>query len=178
MGRDTKAWLFRPSIVGGPDSPMLVTSMPYLQAAAVLPSPLKRALDALPTPAPVLPDFGTPLQLVHADDVATALRAAVVGRGEPGVYNLAAKGELAWATWPARWAGAASRSRRRRWTRRRSSSTGCRSTPARAEWLHALRIPVIMDTAKARRELRWRPKHDAAETLAETVAGARESGAI
>ena len=177
-GTDTKAWLFRPSIVGGPDSPMLVTSMPYLQAAAVLPSPLKRALDALPTPAPVLPDFGTPLQLVHADDVATALRAAVVGRGEPGVYNLAAKGELSMGDV----AGALG------WRSVKVPKTAVDATaqlldrmplmPARAEWLHALRIPVIMDTAKARRELRWRPKHDAAETLAETVAGARESGAI
>jgi nucleoside-diphosphate-sugar epimerase len=30
-----------------------------------------------------------------------------------------------------------------------------------------------MDTAKARRELRWRPKHDARATLKATVAGAR-----
>ena len=30
-----------------------------------------------------------------------------------------------------------------------------------------------MDTAKARRELRWRPQHDALETLRETIAAAR-----
>ena len=35
-----------------------------------------------------------PFQLVHHDDVATALRAGVVGRGEPGAYNLAAAGEI------------------------------------------------------------------------------------
>jgi UDP-glucose 4-epimerase len=35
-------------------------------------------------------------------------------------------------------------------------------------------VPVLMDTAKARRELRWRPKHDALETLRATVAAARE----
>ena len=68
--------------------------MPYLQAAQSLPGPLKRALSALPTPAPILPDFGVPLQLVHAEDVATALRAGVVGRGSPGIYNLAARGEV------------------------------------------------------------------------------------
>ena len=36
----------------------------------------------------------------------------------------------------------------------------------RGPWLEALRRPVLMDTAKARRELRWRPRHDARETLA------------
>ena len=177
-GSSTKAWVFRPSIVGGPDSPLLITSMPYLQAASALPGPLKRALDALPTPAPVLPDFGTPLQLVHADDVATALRAAVLGRGEPGVYNLAAKGELhigdvasalGWRSVKVPKAAIAATSQ---------LLDRMPLVPARAEWLHALRIPVVMDTAKARRELRWRPKHDAAETLAETVEGARESGAL
>jgi len=39
------------------------------------------------------------------------------------------------------------------------------------------RIPVIMDTAKARRELRWRPRHDALSTLQQTVE-ARHAEAI
>ncbi|MGI9021572.1 MAG: NAD-dependent epimerase/dehydratase family protein [Solirubrobacterales bacterium] len=176
-GSDTKAWVFRPSIVGGPDSPALVNNMPYLQAAEALPGPLRRALDALPTPTPVLPDFGTPLQLVHADDVATALRSAVLGRGKPGVYNLAAKGEVQIADVASALG----------WRSVKVPKAAIAATaqlldrmplaPARAEWLHALRIPVIMDTAKARRELRWRPKFDVAETLAETVAGAREETA-
>jgi UDP-glucose 4-epimerase len=42
--------------------------------------------------------------------------------------------------------------------------------PAEASWIEAARRPVLMDTAKARRELRWRPRHDAAATLRETVA--------
>ena len=37
--------------------------------------------------------------------------------------------------------------------------------PAEAQWIESLRRPVLMDTAKARRVLRWRPRHDAAETL-------------
>ena len=49
-----------------------------------------RLLESLPFVAPVLPDPGVPMQLVHTDDVATAVRAAVLGRGAPGVYNLAA----------------------------------------------------------------------------------------
>ena len=43
---------------------------------------------------PVLPDPGIRFQFVHHDDVATAMRAAVLGRGQPGVYNLAGPGEL------------------------------------------------------------------------------------
>jgi nucleoside-diphosphate-sugar epimerase len=174
----TKAWVFRPCIVGGPDSLLLIENMPYLQAASALPGPLRRALDALPTPAPVLPDFGTPLQLVHADDVATALRAAVLGRGTPGVYNLAAGGELDLGD-VARALG---------WRSVRVPKGAVDATaevldrmplvPARAEWIHALRIPVIMDTAKARRELRWRPRHDAQSTLEQTAAGAREGGIL
>jgi UDP-glucose 4-epimerase len=45
--------------------------------------------------------------------------------------------------------------------------------PAQAQWISAFREPVIMDTAKARRELRWRPRHDALATLRETIAAAR-----
>jgi len=177
-GSNVDAYVFRPSIVGGPESHILVANMPYVQAAAALPGPVRRALGVVPTPSPVLPDFGVPLQLVHADDVATALRAAVQGKGEPGIYNLAADGELQlsdiakaldWrsvrAPKPAIDAAAAALDR-------------LPLTPPTAEWLHTLRIPVLMDTAKARRELGWRPKHDARETLRETVAGARDAGVI
>src|SRR6202035_2847372 len=33
--------------------------------------------------------------------------------------------------------------------------------PAQAQWITAFREPVIMSTGEARRELRWRPRHDA-----------------
>src|SRR3954454_19194370 len=88
----TTAYVFRPCIVGGPDSPALVEQLPFVKASAALPAQVRRLLDVLPTPAPVLPDFGVPLQLVHAEDVARALVAAVLGRGEPRIYNLAASG--------------------------------------------------------------------------------------
>jgi hypothetical protein len=35
-----------------------------------------------------------------------------------------------------------------------------------------------MSSAKARKELRWKPRHDAASTLAATVAAARERGLV
>jgi nucleoside-diphosphate-sugar epimerase len=45
--------------------------------------------------------------------------------------------------------------------------------PATARWVEAGRQPVLLDCARAKRELRWRPKHTSAETLAATVAAAR-----
>jgi nucleoside-diphosphate-sugar epimerase len=41
-----------------------------------------------------------------------------------------------------------------------------------------VRKPVLMDTSKARRRLRWRPRFDAHETLGETVVGARGAGIV
>ena len=37
--------------------------------------------------------------------------------------------------------------------------------PTRAQWISAGRVATLMDTAKARRELRWRPRYDSRETL-------------
>ena len=47
-----------------------------------------------------------------------------------------------------------------------------------AEWIEAFRVPVLMDTTKARRKLRWRPKHDALETLRGMVDAARSERII
>jgi UDP-glucose 4-epimerase len=45
--------------------------------------------------------------------------------------------------------------------------------PAQAQWIAAFREPVIMDASKARRELRWRPRYDALQTLRETISSTR-----
>ena len=68
------AYVLRPCIVAGPDAQMLLRQLP--------PKPL------------LLPDPGTPFQLVHHDDVASALVAATTGRGTPGAYNLAGDGTI------------------------------------------------------------------------------------
>jgi nucleoside-diphosphate-sugar epimerase len=46
--------------------------------------------------------------------------------------------------------------------------------PDEASWIEAARIPVLMNTAKARSELSWRPRHDALETLKATVEAHRK----
>ncbi|MBV9310079.1 MAG: NAD-dependent epimerase/dehydratase family protein, partial [Solirubrobacterales bacterium] len=93
-GSATDAYVFRPCIVAGPDALLLLQNIPYVQMSERMPGPMRRVLELMPALRPVLPDPGVPFQLVHHDDVATAMRAAVLGRGEPGVYNLAAEGTL------------------------------------------------------------------------------------
>ena len=51
-------------------------------------------------------------------------------------------------------------------------------TPSIAEWINAFRTPVLMDSTKAARELGIGEWRSAAETLAETIAAARESGQL
>jgi UDP-glucose 4-epimerase len=173
-GSSTAAYVFRPCIVAGPDAPLLINSIPYVQLRERLPGAVRALFDQVPILKPVLPDPGVPFQLVHHDDVATALRAAVLGRGAPGIYNLAGPGELTVADL--------------------ADELGYYTVPVpelaidataeivarlpflpnEANWIEAARTPVIMDTAKARRELRWRARHDARETLRETVEAARE----
>jgi UDP-glucose 4-epimerase len=172
-GGDIDAYVFRPCIVGGPDAPLLIDSLPYTQISERLPGPVLSLLDGVAILKPVLPDPGIPFQLVHHDDVASAMRAAVLGRGSPGVYNLAGPGqltvrqlaqELGWYSIPVPELAVDA-------VAEMIARLGF--LPAQAQWIAAFREPVIMDTARARRELRWRPKHDALQTLRETVTAAR-----
>jgi UDP-glucose 4-epimerase len=174
-GSATDAYLFRPCIVAGPQATMLLDVIPLLALGQRIPGPLRWALGKVPELRPVLPDPGVPFQLVHHDDVASALCAAVLGHGEPGVYNLAGPGqltisdlarELGWhaVSVPASQlaVGAAA-----------EAVALMPFLPDEAAWIEAVRRPVLMDTSRARDELRWMPHHDARETLRETVAAVR-----
>jgi UDP-glucose 4-epimerase len=169
----TAAYVFRPCIVGGRDAPMLIDSLPYTQLSDRLPGAVQSLLEGVPILKPVLPDPGVPFQLVHHDDVASAMRAAVLGRGTPGVYNIAGPGqltakvlaeELGWYSIPVPELAVDA-------VAEMVGRLGF--LPAQVQWISAFREPVIMDAAKARRELRWRPKHDALQTLRETITAAR-----
>jgi UDP-glucose 4-epimerase len=177
-GSSTAAYVFRPCIIGGPQAPLLIDSLPYSQISGRLPGPVLSLLEGMPMLKPVLPDPGVPFQLVHHDDVASAMRAGVLGRGAPGVYNLAGPGqlnvkvlaeELGWYSIPVPdlAVDAVAEIVRR-----------LGFLPAQAQWVAAFREPVIMSTAKARRELRWRPRHDALQTLRETIAATRTESLI
>jgi UDP-glucose 4-epimerase len=164
-GSELAAYVFRPCIVAGPDALTLVQTIPYVQLSDKMPAAILRALEFMPVLRPVIPDPGIPFQLVHHDDVASALEAAVLGRGEPGVYNLAGDGTLTFADladalgWysipvPDLAVGAAAELVAR-----------LPFVPAEAQWIESARRPVIMDTTRARMQLGWQPRHDARETL-------------
>ena len=142
-------------------------------------APLRKGLERLPLVRPVLPDTGVPFQLVHHDDVAAAIAAAIAGRGaSPGVYNLAAPDELTtadlarelgWATVPVPKAAISAVA---------AAIERAPLTPAIAEWINAFRVPVLMDSSKAARELGLVEWRSGAETLAETIDAARGQGLI
>ena len=170
--------MVRPCIVAGPDALTLVESIPYVQLSDRMPAPILRALEYMPVLRPVIPDPGVPFQLVHHDDVATALEAAVLGLGEPGVYNLAGDGTLTLADladalgWysipvPELAVGAAAELVAR-----------LPFVPNEAQWIESARRPVIMDTTRARTLLGWQPRHDARETLDQMVQAARSERLI
>jgi UDP-glucose 4-epimerase len=163
-GAGTEAYVLRPCIVAGGDALALVEAFPSLLRK----SPV----------GPVLPDPGTPFQLVHTEDVALALAAAVRGEGEPGIYNLAGAGTISvadlarafgWHSLPVPWAGVAAT----------AVVTGkLPLMPPQVSWLNALRVPVVMDTTRAREQLGWQPQHDTQAVLADTARSARAAGLL
>lgn len=173
QGSATAVYVFRPCIVAGPDAPMLIQSIPYVQLGERMPGAVRRLLESVPVLKPVIPDAGVTFQLVHHDDVATALRSAALGNGAPGIYNLAGPGtltmrdlagDLGWYAIPVPELAVDATA---------EALARLPFVPEKAQWINALRVPVLMDAAKARRELKWRPRHGARETLRATIAAAR-----
>jgi len=176
-GADLEVYVLRPCIVAGPEATLLVRSLPWRRAVERLPDAARRVLGSMPGLLPVLPDPGVRLQLIHHDDVATAVCAAVVGAGPPGAYNLAGDGEITMSEFaralgghavpvPGALVGLTSRLVER-----------LPFLPAEAEWVHIARHPMLMDTTKARRELGWAPAHTAHETLTAMVDAERDRAA-
>jgi nucleoside-diphosphate-sugar epimerase len=162
---DTDLYLLRPPIVLGPHA---------VGAKADLPEPLRRlgrrvlGRDGrLPVPLPVLvPEL--PVQLIHQDDVGSALLQCVVGAGPPGAYNIAADDLMTVAEvvrelglfvipLPAGPAHGLARALAR-----------LPALPTVAGWVEAASHPAVMDTTRAKNELGWTPRHSAREALRET----------
>lgn len=178
-GSELGAYVFRPCIVAGPRATMLVEqTVGAVRLGDPVPRLRRHVLGRLPLPVPVLPDAGVPLQLVHHDDVATALAASVEGKGEPGAYNLAGDGEIGVADIAAALGWRSVRVPRQALGVGTALAGRLSFINPQLEWATALSNPVLMDTAKARRELGWKPRFDAAETLLQTAVSARESGLL
>lgn len=177
-GASTDVFVFRPCIVAGPTATELIENIPYVQLGEKVPDPVRKLVGTIPLLRPVIPDPGVPFQLVHEDDVASALAAAIGGGRVPGTYNLAADGEitlsdlahaLGWYAMPIPELAVDLTAR---------IVSRVPLMPTRATWISALSVPVLMDTSKAKMNLGWEPEHDAFDTLAQTVQGARERGLI
>jgi nucleoside-diphosphate-sugar epimerase len=159
-------YLLRPPIVLGPHA---------VGAKDLLPGPLMaigRPLAGLvrrsPLPLPALaPQL--PLQVIHEEDVGQAFLRCVVADGPPGAYNIAADGVLttgqvarevglAPVPVPSRPVQAAAR-----------AAASLPFLPPMAEWVEAASHPAIMDCAKAKRDLGWRPRWTGVATVRDTV---------
>jgi len=163
-------YVLRPPIVVGPHT---------IGAKTFLPAPLEpfaRRLAELALRLPIalpVPVAPLALQFIHEEDVGEALRLCVVGAGPPGVYNIAGDGVLT-AVDVAREAGlrpvAVPQAPVQSVARLLAALP---FAPPALGWAEALASPVIMDTAKARRELGWSPRWTALEALRETLAAER-----
>lgn len=160
-GTRLKVYVLRPCIVAGPKAPALADAMPWNQ----LPGPVKRVAQALPLLRPPFPDPGTPLQLVHHDDVAAAIALAATTSAPPGAYNIAGDGVVSMSDVAKRLGARPVQVPRVTATVASQIVARLPFVPSVLEWLHVGRTSVVMDTAKAREHLGWQPKYSAAQTL-------------
>ena len=143
----------------------MLEEIPYYRLSEAMPDAVARLLGSLPVLKPVIPDPGIRFQLVHEDDVASAFAAGVRGIGEPGPYNLAGSGTLTMSDvadalgWysvpvPKQLVDATA-----------EVATRLPFMPETVAWIHSVRKPVLMKTDRAQKQLGWKPKHTAKQTL-------------
>jgi nucleoside-diphosphate-sugar epimerase len=162
-------YLLRPPIVLGPN---------FVGGKEILPGPLAPlgraladAVGGLPVKLPA-PVAAIPLQLIHEDDVGSALMQCVLAAGPPGAYNIAAD-DVVTAVDVARELGIAPISLPAGLVQGAARAVAAIPTPPflppAAEWVEALSHPAIMDTRKAKEELGWTPAFTALESLRATL---------
>ena len=162
---ETALYLLRPPIVLGPDAVGAKAQLPpaLVQVLQRAHSGIRR-LRVVPA---VVPDL--PMQLIHQDDVAEAIRLCVLATGPPGAYNIAADDVVKVAdvvrelgfrpiAVPSKPVAAVAR-----------AITTLPFLPSGAQWAEVLSHPAIMDTTKAHTDLGWSPRHSAMESLRATL---------
>jgi UDP-glucose 4-epimerase len=163
--RRTAAWVFRPPIIAGPRAQTLLEEIPYVRLSERMPDAVVSLLQSMPALKPVLPDPGIRFQLVHEDDVAAAFVAGVLGRGEPGPYNVAARDvlrvrhladALGWYSIPVPELAVDATA---------EAIARVPGIPDVVSWIQAVRKPVLLKTERAQRLLGWRPRYSSRRTL-------------
>jgi len=173
----TVAYAFRPCIVAGPQAQMMLEEIPYVRLGEAMPDAVRSLVSSLPILKPVIPDPGTPFQLVHEDDVASAFLAGVQAKGPPGPYNLAGRGTLTmsdladalgWYSIPVPELAVSAT----------AEVVSRLPLPAATSWIHSVRKPVLMKTGRAEKELGWKPQHTGKATLKALVAARGTQSAL
>lgn len=159
-GSPLEVFVLRPCIVAGPRAHALVDALPWnrIPYADV-------ATRMLPVLKPPVPDPGNPVQLVHHDDVASAIALAATGSAPPGAYNLAGDGVLSVSDVAAALGGRPVRVPAFAATAASAVVARLPFVPSAAEWLHIARTSVVMDTSKAKEQLGWTPRYSGSQTL-------------
>jgi nucleoside-diphosphate-sugar epimerase len=117
------------------------------------------------------PDPGTPVQLVHHDDVAAAIAlAATTTTAPPGAYNIAGDGSIRVSDLVSALGGRPFRVPHVAATAASALIAKLPFVPSPLEWLHVGRTSVVMDISKAKIQLGWQPTYTSAETLADLAA--------
>ena len=161
-GSSLEVYVLRPAIVAGPKAPMLADAMPWNH----LPGPLRRIPRTVPLLKPPVPDPGTPVQLIHHDDVAAAIALAVTSTAAPsGAYNIAGDGVVSVSEVADALGGRPVKVPHAAAVVASAVIARLPFVPSALEWLHAGRTSVVMATDKAKSQLCWTPKFTAAETL-------------
>jgi nucleoside-diphosphate-sugar epimerase len=160
----TALYLLRPPIVLGPDAVGAKVSIPSALEPVV--HAMAGALRHLPGLPALVPDL--PLQVIHQDDVAEALRLCVVGTGAPGAYNIAADDVITFVDIARALGLRAGRLPGGPVASLARAVAQLPYLPSAAQWVEAISHPAIMDTTKAKTQLGWTPRHTATESLRST----------
>jgi UDP-glucose 4-epimerase len=160
-GSQLEVFVLRPCIVAGPKATALADAMPWTQ----LPDAVRSVTAVVPLLRPPFPDPGTPLQLIHHDDVAAAIALAASTKAPAGSYNIAGDGEVSLSDVAAALGARPVRVPAATATIASAVIARLPFLPSASEWLHATRTSVVMDIGKAKTVLGWTPRYTSAETL-------------
>ena len=161
---------FRPGLIFSREA---ASEIRRLFAGPFLPGSLIR-----PELVPVVPDLDRLVfQAVHSRDVGTAYRLALIGEAR-GAFNLAADPVIGPAELSALLQARRIRLPARVLRAAADVTFRLRLQPSEPGWLDmALAVPV-MDTSRARTELRWAPAHSSVDALSQLLAGMREGAGL
>ncbi len=152
-GSPLQVTILRPCVVAGPKAPALADVMRAVNKAALM-----------------VPDLGFPLQLVHHDDVASAIALTATVSSPPGAYNIAADGLLTMSDLARAFGGQPVRLTAKALSMVSGALSRLPIGPSAHEWWHVARASIVMDTTKAKKDLGWQPTYTSAETLASLTA--------